>query len=209
MAISVSVSSQVTSQKKAIWAWVVTEKTTKYGSTKTELSVVGELVGIYSALTTLPFDKDIIIRTQQKSVASVINDGEKPTRNPVALKIYELIRERFGTVTAVVVSAATITENDKRCYKMALVLSHKYQQKNMQIAQPTTARSLLRPAKASAKAPVQRKRKQPREVLVTGLEDDDEIKYVTQKVEDKVDTIFCSSCGQPVDPFVPECRCSR
>lgn len=139
MAISVSVSSQVTSQKKAIWAWVVTEKTTKFGSTKTELSVIGELVAIYSALTTLPFDKDIIIRTQQKSVASVINDGEKPTRNPVALKIYELMRERFGSVKAVVVNAATITDNDKRCYKMALVLSHKYQQKNVQVAQPTTA----------------------------------------------------------------------
>lgn len=205
MAISVSVSSQVTSQKKAIWAWVVTEKTTKYGSTKTELSVVGELVGIYSALTTLPFDKDIIIRTQQKSVASVINDGEKPTRNPVALKIYELMRERFGSVSAVVVNGTTITENDKRCYKMALVLSRKYQQKNVQVAQPTTARSILRPAKA----PVQRKRKQSREVLVTGLEDDDEIKYVTQKGEEKANTIFCSSCGQPVDPFVPECRCSR
>jgi hypothetical protein len=205
MAISVSVSSQVTSQKKAIWAWVVSEKTTKFGSTKTELSVVGELVGVYSVLTTLPFDKDIIIRTQQKSVASVINDGEKPTRNPVALKIYELIRERFGSVRAVVVNAATITDNDKRCYKMALVLSHKYQQKNVSVAQPTTARSILRPAKT----PVQRKRKQPRELLVTGLEDDDEINYVTQKVEDKVNTIFCSSCGQPVDPFVPECRCSR
>lgn len=205
MAISVSVSSQVTSQKKAIWAWVVTEKTTKFGSTKTELSVVGELVGIYSALTTLPFDKDIIIRTQQKSVAAVINDGEKPTRNPVALKIYELIRERFGSVSAVVVNAGTITDNDKRCYKMALVLSHKYQQKNVQVAQPTTARSVLRPTKA----PVQRKRKQAREFLITGLEDDDEVKSVTQKSDNKVDTIFCSSCGQPVDPFVPECRCSR
>lgn len=205
MAISVSVSSQVTSQKKAIWAWVVTEKTNKYGSTKTELSVVGELVGIYSALTSLPFDKDIIIRTQQKSVASVINDGEKPTRNPVALKIYELMRERFGSVSAVVVNGATITDNDKRCYKMALVLSRKYQQKGVQAAQPITARSVLHPAKA----PVQRKRKQSREILVTGLEDDDEIKYVTQKGEDKANTIFCSSCGQPVDPFVPECRCSR
>lgn len=205
MAISVSVSSQVTSQKKAIWAWVVTEKTTKFGSTKTELSVVGELVGIYSALSTLPVDKDIIIRTQQKSVASVINDGEKPTRNPVALKIYQLMRERFGSVSAVVVNAGTITENDKRCYKMALVLSHKYQQKSVQVAQPATTRSVLRPTKA----PVQRKRKQAREFLVTGLEDDDEIMSVTQKVADKVDTIFCSSCGQPVDPFVPECRCSR
>jgi ribosomal protein L23 len=205
MAISVSVSSQVTSQKKAIWAWVVSEKTTKYGSTKTELSVVGELVGVYSALTTLPNDKDIIIRTQQKSIASVINDGEKSTRNPVVLKIYELIRERFGSVRAVVVNTATITDNDKRCYKMALVLSHKYQQKSVQMPQPATARSILRPAKA----PVQRKRKQSREFLVTGLEDDDEIKYVTQKEEAKVDTIFCSSCGQPVDPFVPECRCSR
>lgn len=205
MAISVSVSSQVTSQKKAIWAWVVSEKTTKYGSTKTELSVVGELVGIYSALTTLPNDKDIIIRTQQKSVASVINDGEKPTRNPVVLKIYELIRERFGSVRAVVVYSAAITDNDKRCYKMALVLSHKYQQKNAQIAPPTTARSILRPTKA----PVQRKRKQSREVLVTGLEDDDEIQYVTQKKEEKGDTIFCSSCNQPINPLVPECRCSR
>lgn len=207
MAISVSVSSQVTSQKKAIWAWVVSEKTTKFGSTKTELSVVGELVGVYSALTTLPFDKDIVIRTQQKSIASIINDGEKPTRNPVVLKIYELLRERFGSVRAVVVNTATITDNDKRCYKMALVLSHKYQKQTTPIAQPTTARSILRPAKA--KAPVQRKRKQSRELLVTGLEDDDEIKYVTQKGGEKVDTIFCSSCGMPVDPFVPECKCSR
>ena len=205
MAISVSVSSQITSQKKAIWAWVVSEKTTKYGSTKTELSVVGELVGIYSVLSTLPADKDIVIRTQQKAVASVINDGEKPTRNPVALKIYELIRGRLGSVRAVAVTADTVTENDKLCYKMALVLSRKYQQKNAQVAEPTTVKSLLRPAKQ----PVQRKRKAQREVLITGLEEYDEIRATPQKKEDKGEMIACSSCGMPVNPYVPECRCSR
>lgn len=202
MAISVSVSSQTTSNKKAIWAWVVSEKHNKFGSTQTESTVIAELIGIYSALTTIPKHHDIVIRTQHKSVADLINDFSKLTKNPVVLQVRKIMDERVGIVRAVITSQASVTESDKRCHKMTLVLSRKYQQK-------APAKTTISVSPAIKAAPV-RKRKQSREVLITGLEDDYDapvISVTSNEVKHK--PVMCESCDMPINPLTKECGCSN
>lgn len=202
MAISVSVSSQTTSNKKAIWAWVVSEKHNKFGSTQTESTVIAELIGVYSALTTIPAHHDIVIRTQHKPVADLINDFSKMTKNPVVVQVRKIMAERTGLVRAVVTTQGSVTEADKRCHKMTLVLSRKYQQKV-----PTKATSSVSPA---IKAAPVRKRKQSREVLITGLEDDYDAPVIgVTSNEVKHKPVMCDSCDMPINPLTKECGCSN
>lgn len=203
MAISVSVSSQTTSNKKAIWAWVVSEKHNKFGSTQTESTVIAELIGVYSALTTIPAHHDIVIRTQHKSVADLINDFSKLTKNPVVVQVRKKMAERTGLVRAVVTNQAEVTESDKRCHKMTLVLSHKYQQK----VPPAKVKASASPA---IKAAPIRKRKQSREVLITGLEDDYDAPVIgVTSNEVKHKPVMCDSCDMPINPLTKECGCSN
>ena len=202
MAISVSVSSQTTSNKKAIWAWVVSEKHNKFGSTQTESTVIAELIGVYSALTTIPAHHDIVIRTQHKSVADLINDFSKMTKNPVVVQVRKIMAERTGLVRAVVTSQSSVTDADKRCHKMTLVLSRKYQQK-------VHSKTNISVSPAIKAAPV-RKRKQSREVLITGLEDDYDAPVIgVTSNEVKLKPVMCDSCDMPINPLTKECGCSN
>lgn len=202
MAISVSVSSQTTSNKKAIWAWVVSEKHNKFGSTQTESTVIAELIGVYSALTTIPAHHDIVIRTQHKSVADLINDFSKMTKNPVVVQVRKIMAARTGLVRAVVTTQSSVTDADKRCHKMTLVLSRKYQQKV-----PAKTTSTVSPA---IKATPVRKRKQSREVLITGLEDDYDAPVIgVTSNEVKLKPVMCDSCDMPINPLTKECGCSN
>lgn len=202
MAIAVSVSSQTTTNKKAMWAWVISEKHNKYGSTQTESTVIAELIGIYSALTTIPSHHDIVIRTQHKSVADLINDFSKMTKNPVVLQVRKIMSERSGVVRAVIISSMGATDADKRSHKMTLVLSRKYQQKV-----PATTSTSVSPAIKGA--PV-RKRKQSREVLITGLEDDYDSPVISVKSNEvKLKPVMCDSCDMPINPLTKECGCSN
>lgn len=202
MAISVSVSSQTTSNKKAIWAWVVSEKHNKFGSTQTESTVIAELIGVYSALTTIPAHHDIVIRTQHKSVADLINDFSKMTKNPVVVQVRKIMAERTGLVRAVVTSQSSVTDADKRCHKMTLVLSRKYQQK-------VPSKTNISVSPAIKAAPV-RKRKQSREVLITGLEDDYDAPVIgVTSNEVKLKPVMCDSCDMPINPLTKECGCSN
>lgn len=203
MAISVSVSSQTTTNKKAMWAWVISEKHNKFGSTQTESTVIAELIGIYSALTTIPAHHDIVIRTQHKPVADLINDFSKITKNPVVLKVRKLMSDRTGIVRAVIISSLEATEADKRCHKMTLVLSRKYQEK---VPVKSAAKSVSPAIKA---APV-RKRKQSREVLITGLEEDYDAPIVSvTSNEVRLKPVMCDSCDMPINPLTKECGCSN
>jgi hypothetical protein len=209
MAVSVSVSSQTTSQKKAIWAWVVSEKNSKFGSAQTDSSIVGNLLAVHSALLAIPGHLDVIIRTQYNSVAEILNDPEKDTKNPLVLKIFQIIRNRPGRVTTMVLKQVNLNENDKRAYKMTSVISN-----NSPAKKKPAAGSLLSPSKSSkvkvsvsAKKPVTKRRK-PKEVLITGLEDDYDTPFgqVTQPAAEK--PVLCDSCDGPINPLTFECFCS-
>lgn len=203
MAISIAVSSQTTTNKKAMWAWVISEKHSKFGSTVTESSLVGDFIAMYSALTTISSDYDVVFRTRHKNVADIINDSSKITKNPVIFKIRQMIAERNGKVMAVVVNPVSLVESDKRCYKMTLVLANKYQQKNPAVreAVPVKKNSTVRMSVT--------KRKQSREVLYTGLEDyDEEVKGVIDNSE-KLKPVLCHSCDMPISPLTQECGCSN
>lgn len=215
MAVAVSVSSQLTSKKKNIWAWSASEKNRKFGSAHTESAIVGNFIAIHSALMTIPQQYDVVIRTQYSSVAGTINDPSKMTKNPVILKIFELIKIRRGSVKAVVVSQATLNDNDKRAYKMTSTLS-----KGGSSSAPAKSNrapgSLLSPAKKTTvkltlsekKAPV--KRRKPKEVLYTGIDDfDDDGKSIKDLMAPAAGKpVICESCSGPISPLTFECFCS-
>ena len=214
MAVAVSVSSQLTSKKKNIWAWAASEKNRKFGSAHTESTIVGNFIAIHSALMTIPQQYDVIIRTQYSAVANAINDPSKTTKNPVVLKVFELMNIRRGSVKAIVVNQSTLNDNDKRAYKMTSTLS-KGRAGTTKIQ--STPGSLLSPAKKTTvkmtlsekKAPV--KRRKPKEVLYTGLEDFDDdggtsIKDLMAPAAGK--PVTCESCDGPINPLTYECFCS-
>lgn len=209
MAVSVSVSSQTTSQKKSIWAWVVSEKNNKFGSAQTDSAIVGNLLAVHSALLAIPDHLDVIVRTQYKSVTEIINDTDKETKNPIVLKIFQIIKSRRGRVTAQVINQSSVNENDKRAYKMTSVISNSGARKK------PAAGSLLSPSKKtnvkvslSSKKTPSTKRKRPAEVLITGLEDDYDtpVASVTQPATGK--PVLCDSCDGPINPLTFECFCS-
>lgn len=203
MAVSIAISSQTTANKKAMWAWVLSEKHSKFGSTVTESSLVGDFIAMYSALTTIPENYDIVFRTRHKSVADIINDPSKVTKNPVIFKIRQIIEARQGKVTATLVTQSDLSDSDKRCYKMTLVLARQYQQKNTAVRETVPVKK-----KPTVRTPVS-KRKQPREVLYTGLEDyDEEIKGVIDNSV-KLKPVLCDSCDMPISPLTQECGCSN
>ncbi|MBC9706692.1 MAG: hypothetical protein H9W81_17415 [Enterococcus sp.] len=215
MAVAVSVSSQSTSKKKNIWAWVASEKNRKFGSSHTESAIVGNFIAIHSALMTIPSQYDIVIRTQYSSVAKTINDPTRTTKNPVVLKIFEIMKIRRGTVRAVVVTQATLSDNDKRAYKMTTTLS-KGKAGSQTTKIPSVPGSLLSPSKTTKvkvtlsekKAPV--KRRKPKEILYTGVDEfDDDGKSVKNLMAPAAGKpVICESCDGPINPLTFECFCS-
>lgn len=218
MAVAVSVSSQLTSKKKNIWAWAASEKNRKFGSAHTESTIVGNFIAIHSALMTIPQQYDVVIRTQYTSVANTINDPSKMTKNPVILKIFEIINIRRGSVKAVVVNQSNLNDNDKRAYKMTSTLSKGRAGSGTSApSRPQNAAgSLLSPAKKTTvkltlsekKAPV--KRRKPKEVLYTGIEDfDDDGKSIKDLMAPAAGKpVICESCDGPINPLTYECFCS-
>lgn len=216
MAVAVSVSSQVTSKKKTIWAWSASEKNHKFGSTQIDSTLIGNFVAVHSALMTIPQEYDVVIRTQYSAVAKVINDPSTKTKNPVVLKIFDIMKIRRGSVRAVVVTPATLTENDKRAYKLTSSITRS--RPGAGSSKPKVAPGgFLSPSKKTTvkvsvsekKAPVSRKRK-PAEVLYTGLEDDyDDGKSVKDLMAPATGKpVLCESCGGPISPLTNECFCS-
>lgn len=210
MAVSVSVSSQTTAQKKTIWAWVVSEKNNKFGSTLTESTVVGNLMAVHSVLLAIPGNLDVIIRTPHKAVAEVLNDPERDTKNPLVMKIFQIIKSRPGRVSTIVLTQSTLSDNDKKALAMV-----------KQIANPGGAKkkpavgSMLSPSKSTkvkvsvtSKKATPVKRRKPKEVLITGLEDDYDTPFgqVTQPAAEK--PVMCDSCDGPINPLTFECFCS-
>jgi len=210
MAVSVSISSQTTAQKKAIWAWVVSEKNNKFGSAQTDSAIVGNLIAVHSALLAIPGNLDVIIRTQYKSVAEILNNPDKETKNPLVIKIFQIIKARPGKVSTTVLNQSAVNENDKRAYKMTSMISNP----GGGAKKKPAAGSFLSPSKStkvkvsvSAKKPVVKRRK-PKEVLITGLEDDYDTPFaqVTQPAAEK--PVMCDSCDGPINPLTFECFCS-
>lgn len=218
MAVAVSVSSQITSKKKTIWAWVASEKNHKFGSSQIDSTLIGNFVAIHSALMTIPQEFDIVIRTQYSAVAKVINDPSTQTKNPVVLKIFEIMNIRRGSVRAVVVKQATLTENDKRAYKMTSSITRGRAGSSSATSKPRTApggflspskKTTVKVAVSEKKAPATKRRK-PKEVLYTGLEDDyDDGKSVKDLMAPAAGKpVICESCGGPISPLTYECFCS-
>lgn len=210
MAVSVSVSSQTTAQKKTIWAWVVSEKNNKFGSTVTDSTVVGNLVAVHSALLAIPGNLDVIIRTPHKAIAEVLNDTDRETKNPLVMKIFQIIKSRPGRVSTVVLTKSTLSDNDKKAMAMVTQIANPGGAKKKPVAG-----SMLSPAKStkvkvsvSAKKLAPIKRRKPKEMLITGLEDDYDTPFgqVTQPAAGK--PVLCDSCDGPINPLTFECFCS-
>lgn len=210
MAVSVSISSQTTSQKKVIWSWAVSEKNNKFGSAQTDSAIVGSLIAVHSALLAVPGNLDVIIRTQYNSVAEILNTPDRETKNPLVAKIFQIIKARPGKVTAMVITQVSMSENDRRAYKMTSIISNPT---GAARKKPATG-SLLSPSRSTkvkvsvtAKKPAVKRRKL-KEVLITGLEDDYDtpLLQVTQPAAGK--PVMCDSCDGPINPLTFECFCS-
>lgn len=207
MAVSVSVSSRTSSQKKSIWAWAVSEKNNKFGSASTESPAVGNLLATHSVLLAIPEGMDVIIRTQLKSVVDILNSPEKDTKNPVVKAIFQIINARSGKVTAVVVTQAAVNENDRRAYKMTSMISGG----GSAPKKKPSAGSFLSPAKKTtvkvtrSTAP---KKRRVTEVLITGLEDDYDTPVASVKQPATGKPVLCESCDGPINPLTFECFCS-
>lgn len=205
MAISVSIASQVTSQKKVIWSWAVSEKNNKFGSIQTESATVGELFAVNSGLESIPEHLDVIIRTRYKAVAEIINNGEKETKNPLVTKIFQRIKWRSGKVTALLVTKTNLSDADRRAYKMTMVVSNKKPATTNQ-RKPNSFLSPSKTTRVKVKTTTRRP-KTTREVLYTGLEDDDTpVPKVIQPAALK--PVLCESCDGPINPLTYECFCS-
>lgn len=211
MALIISISNQ-TLGSKTMWVWFLSDKSKKFGSLKTESPIVGDLAAIYSALSSLPPERDLVFRTRVKSVHDILAQGyQRTASNPLVAKIYALMKQRKGSVRSLVVGKTQVSENDKAAYKLSLLLSGK--------AMPTSTLphekpvSVLKPPRRSpSPSSSPRRRSAPRERLTTGLEEDD---YVVKSVivkdngAQKQEIVTCSSCGKPINPLYPECACNR
>ncbi len=122
---------------------------------------------------------------------------------------------RRGTVRAVVVTQATLSDNDKRAYKMTTTLS-KGKAGSQTTKIPSVPGSLLSPSKTTKvkvtlsekKAPV--KRRKPKEILYTGVDEfDDDGKSVKNLMAPAAGKpVICESCDGPINPLTFECFCS-
>lgn len=220
MAISVSIASKKMTSSKAMWSWVITKDNTKFGASPAGSEVVGEFVAIHSALKFVPEMYSIVFRTRNEYVVDAINNPRKTT-NPIAAKIYQLINERQGSVSAVLVSIDKLNLEDKRSLKTVLLLTNSYktkEEKTAEAAKKASSASSQQKLSASLKkttkraAPVKRAKPRP-ERLTNGLDDWDEnetyesIIHATNK-EDKGELVTCESCNAPISPLTNECLCS-
>lgn len=209
MSINLSVSSKLGSDK-VLWSWAVSEKNNKFGSTKTSSTSVGLLVAIHSALAYIPPHLDIIIRTNDKKVIAILENVNKPTKNPLITTIFNLIKTRKGFVRCLFVSPNSMNTEDKRAIKMLQVISSGGKtQSPSRPAQKKPSNSLLRPpGSKTVRATVTKRAKKIEQPLTTGLEDwDDDGPTVVKEYKGK--PVLCESCDAPISPLTNECLCSN
>lgn len=214
MSVSISVTSKP-GKEKTLWAWSVSLKAHKFGSSATSNATVGELIAIHSAITTIPEHLDIIFRTRDEKVAEIINKP-RTTQNPIVMQIYAMVQRRKGFVRCILVGTNALSEEDKRAIKMLQELSGSGKPKNAvpdppkrsSVSPSMNARggSILRPQNKTTVKAVKRKKKRE-QPLTTGLEDWDDVN-VEGLFQKQLPPVLCESCGMPISPLTNECGCS-
>lgn len=208
MSISVSVTSKLGSDK-SLWAWSVSTKNNKFGSTKTKSTTVGALVAVHSALSFIPPNLDVIIRTHDKKIVEILSNVNKSTKNPLISKLFSMIRGRDGFVRCIYVSPAAMKEEDKRAVKIVQTVSGGSRTKAVSVGSRSSVNSLIRPSTKTVKVTTKR-RKKVEQPLTTGLGEEWDDDYDTRHLyETKAKPVLCGSCDAPISPLTNECMCSN